>query len=969
MLSHICKNNKILSLNFQRLVSSRPLSTLASIDTLPYVSKPKNSRASPSSINKLLFRHYHEENVYGHRAPVEDVPLPFNDIELANRQKNARLVRLVEAFKDFGYRAANLDPLDIQNKKEVIDIDPVRYGFKDPNEIFELIGILHINQSSKSSSPKTSATFKEIHTHLVDSYSKNIGYEFMHIPETSVRRWFSSYIESESLNFKVNNSQRDKFFEVLTHSEVFDHFMQKKFGQVKRYGLEGAESMMVALDHLINLSGNASISDIILGMPHRGRLNLLTAILKYPAEQLFSKLYGNTEFPEGVRASGDVISHLACETIYDFPNSNKTKVSLVANPSHLEAVNPVALGKARAKQMNLINEYQEKDCKLGDKVLSVQLHGDAAFTGQGVIMETLGLSNLSHYSCGGTIHIIVNNQIGYTTPVENSRSTIYVSDVAKMINAPIIHVNGDYPEDVAHAVDVAFAYRKEFRKDVIIDLVSFRRWGHNELDEPSFTQPLMYKIIRARKSVPKLYEASLIERGLKTPAEIESYRKNIFDSLEASRIDSKNYIPVLNAFKGKWKDFKQAKGNDPIPETGFDMNTLIEIGKASVTTSPDINIHPRLEKFHVQARLKKLQTGKNIDWATAEALAFGSLMSEGYNIRISGQDVGRGTFSQRHAMLVCQTTEKVQVPLNNLPYKGAGKLDVANSSLSEFAVLGFELGASWESPNRLTIWEAQFGDFNTTAQVIIDTYITSGETKWLRQSGLVMLLPHGYDGAGPEHSSCRIERFLQLSDDPFDVLSPDTIFSPNISVVYPTTPAQFFHLLRRQMKTEYRRPLIVAGPKTLLRLSAAASNLEEMGPGTKFQPVLDDPVVSNFAESVERVVFLSGKLYYDLASVQVKNRHKVSLVRIEELSPFPRNEILNIIEKYSNAADFIWCQEETQNAGSYAHMSPRINQLLEHKDTRLKYIGRSPLAAPVTGISSVYKKEQAEIISAVFNGL
>ncbi|OMJ17686.1 putative 2-oxoglutarate dehydrogenase E1 component DHKTD1, mitochondrial [Smittium culicis] len=968
MLSNIFCKNKSLKLNLanSKQIASKYSQSQRGIFSI--TNQKKLANRSIQSPKLICVRNYHGEQIFGHRIPSE-VKRPYNtEEELLNRQKNARLVRLVDAFKEFGHRAANLDPLEIQKKDEIVDIEPERYGFKDPNEVFELLGILHINESETSTKPKETATFSEILNHLKKVYSSNIGFEYMHIPDNNTRKWFSSYVETEAYRTPVPSTQKDRFFKLLSKSEVFDHFMTKKYGQVKRYGLEGAESMMVALDQLFELCNKSGATDIIMCMPHRGRLNLLTSLLELPPRLLFRKLSGKSEFPSSVDVSGDVISHLTSEPVLDYNHGNKTKLTLIPNPSHLEAANPVALGKTRAKQIDLLNKIGDSECVLGDKVVSVQLHGDASFTGQGVVMESLGLSNLSHYSCGGTIHIIVNNQIGYTTPVDYSRSTIYTSDIGKMINAPIIHVNGDHPESVAKAIEVAFKYREVFRKDVILDLISFRRWGHNELDEPSFTQPLMYEVIRARKSVPKLYEEYLISSGLKTAEEVEASRKSWFDNLEAERLASSTYEPELDAFKGKWSKYSIPKGNEVEPVTGVARKELIEVGIQSVTTSNKITVHPRLEKFHVQPRIKKLESDKPLDWATAEALAFGSLLNQGHSIRISGQDVGRGTFSQRHAMFVCQKTEEVEVPLNSLPNKNAGKLEVANSSLSEFAVLGFEVGASWESPNSLVIWEAQFGDFNTTAQVIIDTYLVSGETKWARQSGLVMLLPHGYDGAGPEHSSCKIERFLQLSDDPFFIYSPDTVFNPNISVVNPTTPAQYFHLLRRQVLRDYRRPLIIAGPKTLLRLSAATSTLSEMDEGTQFKPVLDDPSVSDSPDSVKRVVFLSGKIYYELLAEKAKNEFgsQVALVRLEELCPFPKAGILEILEKYKYASEYIWCQEETMNAGAFTHIFPRMMQLLQPLQNTIKYIGRGQLAAPVTGISSVYKTEQANIIKSVF---
>ncbi|PVU95289.1 hypothetical protein BB559_002791 [Furculomyces boomerangus] len=970
MLSRIPKRGKFLALSSSILPNT--LKTPFTPRALSLLASPKIqlSHKTPQSSYKPLSRNYHEEKIYGYRTPkVQVLPL-FNEQQLLNRQKNARLVRFVDAFRDFGHLASNLDPLGIHGRFESVDIEHERYGFTDMNEVFDLIGILHINKSKTDLSPKESATFGEILNHLKTSYSDNIGFEFMHIPDMNARKWFANSVENESFSPSITKEDQSRIFELLSKSEVLEHFMQKKYPQVKRYGLEGAESMMVSLDQLFKLTAESKIEHAIMCMPHRGRINTLTNLLNFPARKIFNKVQGKSEFPDELNISGDVPTHFFSDTTLNYNNGNSTKVSLIPNPSHLEACNPVALGKARAKQIDLYNKLSDPGCEIGDKVISVQLHGDASFTGQGVVMESLSLSNLSHYSAGGTVHIIVNNQIGYTTPVENARSTIYTSDIGKMINAPVIHVNGDYPEDVLRSVKFAFEYRNKFKKDVIIDLVTFRRWGHNELDEPSFTQPLMYQKIRARKSVPKIYEEFLVSKGIKTQQEIDADRAKWFEEYEQERLASINYVPEVTTFKGKWSPYKIPTGNEPEVLTGVDKQMLVEIGNQSVTASPKITVHPRLMKFHIQQRLNKLKAGTGIDWATAEALAFGSLLAEGHPVRISGEDVGRGTFSQRHAMLVCQKTEDAEIPLNNLPYPGASKLEVANSNLSELAVVGFEFGVSWESPNSLVVWEAQFGDFNTTAQVIFDTYLSGGESKWMHQSGLVLLLPHGYDGAGPEHSSCRIERFLQLCDDPF-FINQDRPHVPNMSVVFPTTPAQIFHLLRRQIKRDYRHPLIIAGPKTLLRLSAATSTLDEMAVGTSFKPILDDPQSSANPDAVTRVVLLSGKIYYDLAAEKAKrpDGDKIALVRVEELCPFPKKQIAQILDQYKNATDYVWFQEETLNSGSFTHMYPRLNQLLEPKGQKIRYIGLPIYATPVTGVSSRQKAEMAENIASLFANL
>ncbi|KAI8895238.1 thiamine diphosphate-binding protein [Globomyces pollinis-pini] len=903
------------------------------------------------SIRKRCY-HYSHGDIYGFRPTRAAVIEDYSESEIQNRNKNSNLLRLVHAFRANGHRLADLDPLNLAKLEPIPELDPKRYGIPESGASYALEGILHIGKTSDPTISRENASIETILKHLRSRYTGRIGFEFAHLPSSAERRWFASLVETyEQPDYTAEDKKQ--FFSLLTKSEVFDHFMAKKFPQVKRYGLEGSESMMVI--ESIYLCVDPGVQDAIVCMPHRGRLNLLTDVLEFPPEALFSKVKGNSEFPDDLPVTGDVISHLAISTDLDLGTGKPLHVSMLHNPSHLEAANPVALGKARARQMHLYESGTQQDCFLGDKVLCVQLHGDAAFTGQGVVTETLGLSNLPHFSAGGSVHVIVNNQIGYTTPSMNARSTVYTSDVGKMINCPVLHVNADFPEEVAFATEIAMAYRQKFKKDVILDMISYRRMGHNELDEPAFTQPVMYKQIRAQKSVPSKYEEQLLEeKVLGDRSEIEQFRKD--------------YYAKLETFKGKWSEMVPTKVAVIKPDTGVDVELLRNVGLASVATH-GITVHPRIARYHIENRNKKLKAGKQLDWATCEALAFGSLLTQGYHVRISGQDVGRGTFSQRHAMLVDFETERTVIPLNHIDEsKKQAKLEIANSHLSEFAVLGFEYGVSWETPNRLCIWEAQFGDFFNGAQIVIDVYLASGETKWMRQSGLVMLLPHGYDGAGPEHSSCRMERFLQLCDHRFDVDESQTDDNPNMHVVNPTTPAQYFHVLRRQMLRNYRKPLIVVGPKALLRSPVCTSDLEDMGPGTTWQPVLSDPAFADPAshDSVERLCFVSGKLYYDLIkerSAQGKD-NTVAFIRLEELNPFPTKDLAAEIAKFKNIKDYYWVQEESQNQGAYTFIAPRLQRLIP---STLHYHGRLPSAAPATGISTVYKVEQQNVIKGVFN--
>ncbi|KAI0719660.1 dehydrogenase E1 and transketolase domain-containing protein 1 [Fomitopsis betulina] len=926
----------------------------------------------------LIRRQYHDKS-YGYREPRRfDMP-DYSPKQLQNRTVNAPLLRYVDSLRTHGHRAARIDPLDLLQREEVAALSPRRYGLLDDAQKYDVNGIVWTRPVGSAADITEEWTLGDITQHLRAIYVGRIAYEYMHSPSKTERLWFSHMLESQVPTQAVLNArQKRRIHELLARSEVFDQFLQLKFPNLKRYGLEGGESMLPALDALFASAAWAGVENIVLGMPHRGRLNLLTDLLQFSPAALFHKIKGGSEVPEGISASGDVISHLVASPHLEYDGANAPlHVSLLPNPSHLEAVNPVALGETRAKQFSLLKQLAIRsgtppnECFPGDKVMCVQLHGDASFTGQGVVMEGLSLSNLPHYTVGGTVHIVVNNSIGYTTPASSAHSGLYSSDIGKMINAPVLHVNGDYPEDVARAVDVAFKYRNHFRKDIIVDLLVYRRWGHNELDEPAFTQPLMYEKIRSRSSVPALYEKQLISENVLTEeaatAIRASYKSFLTSELEAagSRAPVK---PDAVMFKGSWSGMVWPANPDALhdPETGVDHETLLRVGRASVTVPDDFEIHPRLQR-HVNSRLRALEKGFGIDWATAEAMAFGTLMLDGCDVRISGQDVGRGTFSQRHAMLVDQRTEDIIVPLN-AQLGCESRLELANSSLSEFAVLGFEYGVSWERPDVLPIWEAQFGDFFNGAQIIIDTFIASAETKWLRQSAITLLLPHGLDGAGPEHSSSRLERMLQLTNDAYNF--SDRPVNVNMHVVFPTTPAQYFHLLRRQMKRNYRKPLVVASPKGLLRLPAASSSLSDLEANTRFQPVLDDTAVAK--SKVERVLCLSGKLYYELAAERQRLQlDNVALVRIEELSPFPFGHLAHVLSQYKEAREFVWVQEEPRNQGAWSHISERLNTVLQRigRLDRISYVGRAPDAVPAPGSSKIFFTQRESILRTAFSAL
>ncbi|KAJ2359195.1 hypothetical protein GGF43_000217 [Coemansia sp. RSA 2618] len=727
---------------------------------------------------------------------------------------------------------------------------------------------------------------------------------------------------------------------------VFEQFLQKKLPSVKRYGLEGSEGIVVLLDQLIFEATQHGISDVVAGLSHRGRMSILANLLEYPRDELLRKLRGESEFSDGSPHSGDMLVDLAKSVTLQYPGADfPINIDVLWNACHLESGMPVGMGKSRTKDINIAQAKNNQSHTIGDHVLPVSLHGDSSFAGQGIVAESLGMSGLAHFTNGGTVHVVINNQIGYTTPASHTRTTRYASDVAKFADIPIIH-------------------------DVVIDVWTFRKRGHNELDEPAFTQPTMYKRINSQKSTPTAYEDRLIASGELTREKADAVRKEWLESLKNAFANSFNCNPADPRRPPGWSKLGAPHDYPTEDTTGVDTAMLYDIGVKSVTPAEALTVHPRIERFHIKPRLKKLREGTGLDWATAESLAFGSLISEGYNVRLSGQDVGRGTFSQRHAMMVCQETEKVYVPLNHMSADSQrqkmGKLEVVNSNLCEEAVVGFEYGVSVEDPFTLAIWEAQFGDFYNNSQTMFDGYIASGEAKWGQQNGLVLLLPHGFDGGGPDHSSCRIERHLMLSNDPLD---GHVCAMPNIYVAHPTTPAQFFHLLRRQVKRNFRKPLIVAAPKTMLRLASATSTLSEMGPGTCFKPVLDDPTALD-PHLVKRVMIVSGKLYYDLAKLKSENPlgEHVAIVRVEELTPFPRRELFHVLSRYANATDFVWVQEEPRNSGAYAFAAPRIKSILP-QHAELRYVGRSECAATCSGIETQQAAEHMQLTADAFSGL
>ena len=857
------------------------------------------------------------------------------DVQQATRD-SIRALMLIRAYRMRGHFHANLDPLGIEGQKDHEELDPRSYGFTDADwdrKIF-LDHVLGLEFG----------TLREIVAICQRTYCQTLGVEFMHISNPQQKAWIQERIEGPDKEISFTREGRRAILMKLVEAEGFEKFCDLKFTGTKRFGLDGGESLIPALEQIIKRGGNLGVKEIVLGMPHRGRLNVLTQVMAKPHRALFHEFKGGSATPDEVEGSGDVKYHLGASSDREFDN-NKVHLSLTANPSHLEIVDPVVLGKVRAKQDQHGDPPDQRT-----SVLPLLMHGDAAFAGQGVVPECFGLSELKGYRTGGSIHFIVNNQIGFTTYPRYSRSSPYPSDVAKMIDAPIFHVNGDDPEAVVFAAKVAIEYRQKFHKPVVIDMFCYRRFGHNEGDEPAFTQPVMYKKIHAHPSTLEIYAKRLIGDGVVTEGEVEKAKADWRARLDAELEAGAGYKPnKADWLDGKWAGFKVADlDEDPRRGvTGVDTAALKDIGR-KITKVPDgFRVHRTVQRF-LENRAKAIDNGVGLDWATAEALSFCSLMAEGCNVRLSGQDSERGTFSQRHSVLFDQEDESRYTPFNHLSEK-QGRYEVINSLLSEEAVLGFEYGYSLAEPNALTMWEAQFGDFANGAQVVFDQFISSGERKWLRMSGLVCLLPHGYEGQGPEHSSARLERFLQLCAE------------DNMQVANCTTPANYFHILRRQIKREIRKPLILMTPKSLLRHKRAVSTLDELGPGTTFHRVLHDDAEKGGEiklvadDKIRRVVLCSGKVYYDLYEEREKRGvDDVYLLRIEQLYPVPMKTLVQELSRFKKA-EVVWCQEEPRNMGGWHFIEPYLEWVLNQVNAvnrRPRYAGRAAAAATATGLMS-----------------
>lgn len=881
---------------------------------------------------------------------------------------------LVRAYQVRGHHKAHIDPLGISFGDDKTQPLPKEltldyYGFTEADLEREITlgpGIL----PRFATDSKKSMKLKDIIATCEKVYCSSYGVEYIHIPSREKCDWLRERLEIPN-PYKFTVDEKRQILDRLIWSCEFENFLSTKFPNDKRFGLEGVESTVPGLKALIDTAVELGVEDVVIGMPHRGRLNMLSNVVRKPNESIFSEFTGSKEFDEG---SGDVKYHLGMNYSRPTTSGKRVNLSIVANPSHLEAEDPVVLGRTRAIQ------HYKNDVGEFNKALSVLLHGDSAFAGQGVVYETLGFTHLPAYSTGGTVHVIVNNQIGFTTDPRFARSTPYPSDIAKVVDAPIFHVNADDVESVVFLFNLAAEYRATFNSDVLIDIVGYRKHGHNETDQPSFTQPLMYKKIAEKKQVLDMYIEKLLKEESFTPEDISEHKKWVWDTLETSFDKSKNYEPEDREWlTTPWEGFKSPKelATEVLPHlpTGVDEETLKHIGKTISTVPEGFNLHRNLKRI-LSARLKSVETGEGIDWSTGEALAFGSLALEGYHVRISGQDVERGTFSQRHAVLHDQESEGTYTPLKHLSDSQADFV-ISNSPLNEYGVLGFEYGYSLTSPDAFVQWEAQFGDFANTGQVIIDQFISGGESKWHQRSGVVLSLPHGYDGQGPEHSSSRMERYLQMcSEDSRYFPSPEKLERQhqdcNMQIVYPTTPASLFHYIRRQMHRQFRKPLIIVFSKSLLRHPLARSKLEEFTGESHFPWIIEDVELGktiNDKEGIKRVVLCTGQVYTTLHKKRQDLDNKdTAFIKIEQLHPFPFAQLRDAIKSYPNVTDLVWCQEEPLNMGAWAYVQPRILTTLEEaqSDLKLRYCGRDPSASVATGSKHMHLAEIEAFTDDVF---
>ncbi|KAF2841980.1 2-oxoglutarate dehydrogenase-like protein E1 component [Patellaria atrata CBS 101060] len=952
----------------------------------------------PSSVHiswQVYFRNMEEGDMpisQAFQAPPTIIPPPEGGVSHftpgvamstgsgSDTMNHLKVQLLVRAYQARGHHKAKIDPLGIRTEAEQFgysrprELELSHYNFseKDLEEEFSLgPGILPRFKTETREKMK----LKDIIAACEKIYCGSYGVEYIHIPDREQCDWLRERLEVEQ-PYKYSVDEKRRILDRLIWGSSFEAFLANKYPNDKRFGLEGGESLIPGMKALIDRSVDYGVKDIIIGMPHRGRLNVLSNVVRKPNESIFSEFAGSADPSD--EGSGDVKYHLGMNFERPTPSGKRVQLSLVANPSHLEAEDPVVLGKTRAI-LHYNNDEQEANTAMG-----VLLHGDAAFAGQGVVYETMGFHQLPKYHTGGTIHIIVNNQIGFTTDPRFARSTPYCSDIAKAIDAPVFHVNGDDVEALNFVCQLAADWRAKFKKDVVIDMVCYRKQGHNETDQPFFTQPLMYKRIVEQEPALDKYVKQLIAEKSFTKDDIEEHKKWVWGMLDESFQRSKDYQPSAKEWlTSAWNGFKSPKelATEVLPHlpTAVDKEILTNVAETIGGAPEDFHVHKNLKRI-LSGRTKTVVEGKNIDMATAEALAFGTLCMEGHHVRVSGQDVERGTFSQRHAVLHDQETEATYTPLQHVS-KDQGTFVISNSSLSEFGVLGFEYGYSLSSPNALVIWEAQFGDFANNAQCIIDQFIASGEVKWLQRSGLVMSLPHGYDGQGPEHSSGRMERYLQLcNEDPRVFPSPERLDRQhqdcNMQIAFLTKPSNMFHILRRQMNRQFRKPLVLFFSKSLLRHPIARSDIEEFTGESHFQWIIPDPEHDTKSiaprEEISRVILCSGQVYAALHKYRQENKiSDVAITRIEQLHPFPWAQLKENLDSYPNAQNIVWCQEEPLNAGAWSFTQPRIETLLnetEHHNRRhVMYAGRNPSASVATGLKAVHQREEKELLEKAFS--
>jgi 2-oxoglutarate dehydrogenase E1 component len=883
-------------------------------------------RQDPESLD-ASWRFFFEGYEFGAAQPAAPRPAAVDGAA------QTAIVRLIYAYRDLGHFLAHLDPLsEARTSHPLLELSEFGFTEADLDRTFSTAPFLGMERG----------TLRQLIDALKETYCRTIGVEYMHIQDTRIRHWLQQRMEPRRNRPRFDRAKKVRILKSLHYAELFESFLHTRYTGQKRFSLEGSETLIPILETIVEKAPDAQVREIILGMAHRGRLNVLANILRKPYEEIFAQ-FEDKYLPDSMDGDGDVKYHLGFSSDRVNSHGKKVHLSLSPNPSHLEAVDPVVEGRARAKQ----TLFGDRERIWGIPVL---VHGDAAFAGQGLVAETLNLSQLPGYTTGGTIHVIVNNQIGFTTAPSDARSTTYCTDIAKMIQAPIFHVNGEDPEASVFVAELAFEFRQTFRRDVVIDMFCYRRHGHNEGDEPSFTQPIMYSKIRGRPSLSSIYTEQLIMMGdltvEETEAITEKFQNKLQAALEEVRTGPSQY-PMMHGFDGQWKGMTARYSHAPV-DTAVPEEILRNIVEGLTRVPDNFAIHPTVARIF-RTYLQDMKDRKPILWPLAELLAFGSLLLEGTPVRLSGQDSRRGTFSQRHSVLYDARTGEPYLPLNDLAVKQA-RFDVYDSLLSEAAVLGFEFGYGLDAPHTLVMWEAQFGDFANGAQVIIDQFVSSSESKWQRDSGVVLLLPHGYEGQGPEHSSARLERYLQLCAE------------DNMQVCYPSTPAQYFHLLRRQMKRNFRKPLIVMTPKSMLRLKAAGSPLEKFVAG-RFQEVLDDTEVD--PARVRRVLLCSGKVYYDLLERRGEvHANDIAIVRVEQFYPFPEEAVQRALRRYRKAQEWVWVQEESQNMGGWSFMEPRLRGL----GYAAEYIGRDASASPATGSLGVHRREQKELTEAAITG-